>query len=361
VGESYTPLDMTRAEVVAFLEERFPPELAEEWDNSGLQVGELGGACEKVGVALDLSLEILPRLSGLDLLITHHPLLFRPLNCISTSTPLGEKIAALLTQGIACYALHTPYDLAQGGMGELLAGLLGLSELKPLAPRGKLLKLVVFVPSDHVEEVAQAIFAAGAGKIGRYGCCSFRSPGTGTFLPQPGTSPHIGEVGKLAQVDEVRLETVVPQERLTRVISAMLRAHPYEEVAYDLYPLEIAPGLHGLGRVGNLDRPAPASQVIATFSRELGAAGVQVYGERTREVSRVAVCGGSGGELWREALAAGAQLFLTGEIGYHQGLEAAEAGLTVAAYGHRESELPFVNHLASLLREAFPQLEVREL
>ena len=191
VGESYTPLDMTRAEVVAFLEDRFPPELAEEWDNSGLQVGELSGPCEKVAVALDLSLAILSQLSGVDLLVTHHPLIFRPLKAVPTSTPQGKKIAALMEENIACYALHTPYDTAQGGMGEVLAELLNLTDPKPLAPRGKLLKLVVFVPSGHVDEVAQALFSAGAGKIGRYGCCSFRSSGTGTFLPEPVSYTHL--------------------------------------------------------------------------------------------------------------------------------------------------------------------------
>lgn len=340
------------------MDELFPPVLAEDWDHSGLQVGDLSLPCRRVLVALDFEVALVERLQGVDLLITHHPLLFRPVKEIRPQTPQGRKIAALLREGTACYAVHTPYDSARGGMGERLSSLLGLRETEPLSPRGRLYKLVVFVPPDHVEPLKEAIFAAGAGKIGRYGHCSFRAEGTGTFLPEEGARPYIGEVGVEEQVREVRLETVVPAERLRTVIGAMLSAHPYEEVAYDIYPLELKDRRHGLGRVGRLAEPSRAGEVIEAFAQALGARNPVVYGDTEREVERVAVCGGSGGRLWQEALSSGAQLYLTGEMGYHEALAAAEAGLVTASFGHRETEKVFVGHVAGILRERFPEIEV---
>ncbi|MFH1609289.1 MAG: Nif3-like dinuclear metal center hexameric protein, partial [Candidatus Bipolaricaulota bacterium] len=212
----------------------------------------------------------------------------------------------------------------------------------------------------HVDAVAEAVFAAGAGEIGRYGRCSFRTPGVGTFLPGEGARPHVGEVGREERVDEVRLETVVPAERLPSVLAAMRGAHPYEEVAYDVYPLDNSAPLHGLGRVGDLPRPTPAHEVVQAFARSLGVAATAAYGDLGQEVRRVAVCGGSGRDLWEEALAAGAALFLTGEIGYHLGMNAAESGLATVAFGHRETERPFVPHVAKLLRERFLGAAVEE-
>ncbi len=349
---------MERRDVIAYLDELFPPNLAEDWDHSGLQVGDLSLPCRRVLVSLDLELGLVDRLQGVDLLITHHPLLFRPVREIRPETPQGRKIAALLREGTACYAVHTPYDAAREGMGDRLAGILGIRGAEPLAPRGKLYKLVVFVPPEAVEDVAGAVFAAGAGKIGRYGRCSFRAEGIGTFLPEEGTRPYIGEVGVEERVREIRLETIVPAERLQKVIGAMLSAHPYEEVAYDVYPLEIRDRRHGLGRVGTLPEPARAGEVIGRFAEAIDARNPTIYGDVGRTVEKVAVCGGSGGALWQDALASGAQLFLTGEVGYHEGLAAAEAGLTVAALGHRETEAVFVDHVAELIERRFPELEV---
>lgn len=351
---------VTRQDVTALLEERFPPTLALEWDHSGLQAGTLARPCRRAMVALDFDLSILPRLQGVDLLVTHHPLLFRPVHTIRPETPLGQKLRTLLTEDVACYAVHTPYDIAHGGLGEVLAAFLDLRGVRPLAPQGRLLKLVMFVPQGHVEAVADAVFSAGAGKIGRYGRCSFRAQGTGTFLPEVGARPYLGEVGKEERVAEVRLETVVPAERLPQVLRAMFSAHPYEEVAYDVYPLEGPPGLHGLGRVGELSGEAAGEDLAQKMATALGASQVQTYGDLTRPVGRVALCGGSGGTLWPDALAVGAELYITGEIDYHDGIAAAESGLAVVALGHRESERPFVGHVANILRQGFPGLEVME-
>ncbi|GAB4310269.1 MAG: Nif3-like dinuclear metal center hexameric protein [Candidatus Bipolaricaulota bacterium] len=352
---------MDRQDVVAFLDELFPPALAEDWDRSGLQVGPLERPCRRVVVALDFDLSLARDVGAVDLVVTHHPLLFRPLDRLLPETPLGEKLRFLLAAGAACYAVHTPYDIARGGMGEVLARSLPLASPRPLSPRGRLVKLVVFVPRGYEEAVADAVFTAGAGGIGRYSRCSFRTSGVGTFLAGPGARPFLGEVGTEERADEIRLETVVPAERLRSVLVAMKGTHPYEEVAYDVYPLENPSPVHGLGRVGDLPAPAAASEVVRRFGDALG--GVEpraVYGDLAREVRRVALCGGSGGDLWENALASGAELYLTGEIGYHQGWAASESGLAVVAVGHRETEQPFVGHVGRLLRERFPDLMVVE-
>lgn len=352
---------MQRLEVVAFLEERFPKVLAEEWDHTGLQVGPLHAPCQRVLVTLDLGLHHLPQLAQVDLVVTHHPLLFRPLEAVEPETPLGQKLRALLSAGTALYALHTPYDVARGGLNDLLAECLDLQETQPLRPRGKLHKLVVFVPATYEEAVAQALFAAGAGKIGKYSHCSFRVRGIGTFQPEEGAKPFIGEVGREEHVEEIRLETIVPEEKLEQVIRAMLATHPYEEVAYDVYLLTNRSELHGLGRVGSLPKPLRVSALLERFAEALRVPGPKaVFGARDREVLRVAVCGGSAGDLVPAAIEAKAELLLAGEMGYHRAQEAVEAGLTVALFGHAETEQPFVEHVARLLRERFPGLEVME-
>lgn len=352
---------MQRADVMAFLEERFPLSLAEEWDHCGLQVGNGVDPCRRVLVVLDLELQHLALLPDVDLVVAHHPLLFRPLWEIHPTTPLGCKLHALLEHNVALFALHTPYDVAQGGLGEVLAGYLGLREVRPLLPRGQVLKLVVFVPAGYEEVVADALFAAGAGKIGKYGRCSFRAKGIGTFLPEEGARPFLGEVGREERTEEVRLETIVPAERVEAVVEAMRAAHPYEEVAYDLYPLGNKPALHGLGRVGDLPEPRDLSLVLQEFAQRLGVDGPQeVVGPREREIRRIAVCGGSGGDLILQAIAAGAELYITGEASYHRLKEAEEAGLTVALFGHAQTERPFVGQIAGLLRAEYPTIEVVE-
>jgi dinuclear metal center YbgI/SA1388 family protein len=352
---------MHRREVVAFLEERFPLNLAEEWDRCGLEVGDLASPCRRVLVVLDLEMSHLKLLPQADLVVTHHPLLFRPVSEIRVDTPLGQKLKALLSADVALFSLHTPYDSAQGGLGEVLAGYLGLKNVEPLLPRGKLLKLVVYVPAGYEERVAQAIFAAGAGKLGKYGHCSFRTQGIGTFLPEEGAHPFLGEIGKEEHVNEIRLETILPAEKVDQVVEAMLAAHPYEEVAYDLYPLAQKSSLHGLGRIGELPAPRTVSQVLDQFAENLGGLEPKiVVGPRDREIQRVAVCGGSGEALIPQAIAKGAELFITGEAGYHRLREAEETGLTVAIFGHAETEKPFVWHVAGLLRQAFSELEVVE-
>jgi len=337
----------------------FPPSIAEEGDRTGLQVGPLDEDCRSVLVALDLENRHLESLAGVDLVVTHHPLFVTPVTSVDPRRPLGRKLSALLASGTACYSVHTPYDSAQGGMGDVLAGAIELKEGRPLWSRGHLLKLVTFIPEEHVEAVADAVFASGAGHLGQYSRCSFRTMGTGTFLPQEGASPFKGQVGREERGKEVRLETIVPAEVRSSVEQALVEAHPYEEVAYDLYPLERGGRRHGPGRIGTLPSTQPATEVASRMCDFLEIdAPRALYGEEDRRVQRVAVCGGAGWGVWRAALDEGAELLLTGEMGYHAGCEAGESGLTVACFGHRESEKPFVDHVSSLLRKHCAELRV---
>jgi hypothetical protein len=229
-------------------------------------------------------------------------------------------------------------------------GLAGSRALSPTHPE-KLLKLAVFVPEGHVEQVRQAIADAGAGHIGNYSHCTFQTAGTGTFLPLDGAKPFIGKPGQLEYAAEFRLETVMPEAVSSRVLSAMLKAHPYEEVAYDIYTLNNSVTSHGLGRVGQLAEPVAFTDFAANVKNALGISYVRAAGDTARTVRVVAVCGGAGGSLIRNAAAVGADVLVTGDVKYHEAQEAQELGLAVIDAGHFATEQPVVEAVAAYLRQ----------
>jgi len=242
-------------DLIGLIHKLYPPEMAEEWDNVGLQVGDPGAALERVLVALDPSLTAVEaaRLTGAQALVTHHPLLFHPIKRLTPDDAVGQVLWAAVRSGVAIISAHTNLDCAVDGLNRWLAECLGISECAPLQPApGNYLKLYVYVPEGYELAVAEALFSAGAGEIGAYDQCSFRSRGTGTFRAGVGTSPFIGEAGRSEEVEEIRLETIVPRRKLARVLEKMLKAHPYEEVAYDLVPLQNQSPGAGLGRGHNV-------------------------------------------------------------------------------------------------------------
>jgi dinuclear metal center YbgI/SA1388 family protein len=339
--------------IIAALERLAPRELAAGWDNVGLLVGSPEQEVASLLVALDVTPEVAERAAaaGVDLIVAHHPLIFKSLKAIRTDMPQGRTLAALLAAGIAVYAAHTNLDAADGGVNDILAARLGLTDLQPLAVEGRerLLKLAVFVPEGHVEAVRTAITAAGAGHIGNYSHCTFQTPGTGTFLPLAGTKPFIGKQGKLEYAAEYRLETIMPEGAAAAVVDAMLRAHPYEEVAYDVYVLNNPGRAFGLGRVGRLATPEPLDAFIRRLKAALGLVQVRTAGPADRRVGTVAVCGGSGADLLATASAAGADVLVTGDVKYHEALEAAAIGLTVVDAGHFATERPALEAVAAHL------------
>lgn len=343
------------SQIVGFFEELFPPRLAENWDNIGLQVGDPRAEVEKILITLDVTEDVVDEAIGLgvQLIFSHHPLIFKALNCVRLDHPTDRLVARLIKNDIALYTAHTNLDSAANGLNHLLAELLDLSDAMVLlpSPAEKFCKLAVFVPEDYLATVRQAICQAGAGWIGRYSCCTFSTLGQGTFLPLDGTRPFLGGCGELAKVSEFRLETIVPPDKLSQVLQALRDSHPYEEIAYDLYPLEMPVGKSGLGRVGNLTKPLTLLQLAERVKGVLLADQLKLVGPTDRMISRAAVCGGAGADLIQQAKAAGAQCLITGDVKYHQAGEAAALDLGLIDAGHYQTEYGIIQPLASYLQK----------
>ena len=335
-------------DIAEALEGIAPILLSEAWDNSGLQVGDPASEANRALVALTPSGEVFEEAEGMgaNFLLFHHPLIFDPLKSVDTGTYPGELVARAILSGLAIYAAHTSYDAAPEGVSVALAEELGLrGPFKVVSPRGSLRKLAIFVPEENVEAVADALAGAGAGVIGEYTHCTFRTQGTGTFLGGEATDPYLGEKGRLEKVEEIRLETVVPAHAAGRAAAAATAAHPYEETALDLYPIEGHPEGCGYGRIGTLPEPMTLEELREHVANSLGSPTRLVAG-RDRRVERVAVLGGSGGSFIREVAAGGAQAYVTGDLDYHDALLADSLGLAAIDAGHAATELPSLEPLA---------------
>lgn len=349
----------TIRQVTAALEEMAPVTLAESWDKVGLQVGDPNRTAKKVLLSLDSNdegvIDEAIRI-GADLIIAHHAMIFKAVQTIRTDTPYGRKLGKLLSHNVGVYVAHTNLDIAEGGINDILASHLHLEDVQILSRvhNTRLKKLVVFVPETHHDQVRQAIGDAGAGWIGNYSHCTFNTPGEGTFVPQEGTNPFIGEQGQLERVKEIRLETVVSDHNQDKVIAEMLAAHPYEEVAYDLYPLEIMGQELGVGRVGNLVQEMTLEQFAQFVKQQFEVPTVRIVGPHDRKIRRVAVLGGSGEEYYPEALKKGADVYVTGDIRYHYAQDALAEGLCLLDPGHNTEKvcLPSLQaYLSAKMRE----------
>lgn len=345
-------------DIVAFLEQLAPRALAESWDNTGLAVGDPQQEVRRVLIALDVLDSVIAEAveKKADLIVTHHPmLLFRKIQSITKDDVLGGRIYRLIQNNVAALSAHTNLDIVAGGVNDVLAETLGITEVELLeeTQAEALKKLVVYVPLTHMEEVRQAICQAGGGHIGGYADCTFYTKGEGTFLPMAGTKPYIGMPGTAERVEEARLETIVPQSRLADVIAAMCQAHPYEEVAYDVYSVEQKGKREGIGRIGRLQEPMTLQAFAAVLTQRLGVAGVlRLVGDPQKEIRRVALCGGSGAEYIAVAAKKGADLYITGDLKYHEAQKALEMGLCVADVTHYASEAVVLPVLERLLKKA---------
>lgn len=358
-------MSVTVQQVAAVLTDLAPEHLAEEWDNVGLLVGDPAGTVARVLVTLDVTAAVLDEAAaqGCEMIVAHHPVIFRPLARLRPDDPASALAYEAARRGVHLYAAHTNLDHAAGGTSDALAARLGVLNPRVLVPRTGTgdYKLVVFTPPEAVDAVIAALAEAGAGRIGAYSHCTFRSPGTGTYLPLAGAQPYAGTVGQLEQAEELRLETVVPRARLGPAISAMIAAHPYEEVAYDVYRLENDAANAGAGRIGPLPEPMTLGQFAAHVQAQLNPAHCRVVGDPHRPVKMVAVLGGSGGSFLDAAHRAGADVFVTGDLKHHEALHALALGLAVIDAGHDATERPVLARLVETLREKLPGLdEVRE-
>lgn len=340
-------------DVIKEIEALAPPTLSEKWDNSGLQVGDPSGKVERVLVALTPLAEVFDEAEEnvANFVLFHHPLIFGGLDSVDEGAYPGDLIARAVRASITVYAAHTSYDAAPDGVSVALADALGLRPPRAVvSPAGEIKKLVVFTPQGHVEAVAEALAGSGAGEIGDYTRCAFRAPGTGTFLPGSGSDPHLGDPGKLEYADEIRLETVVPAHLLPGAIAAMKTAHPYEEVAHDIYPVEGHPEGCGYGRCGLLHEPLSATGLRDFTTEKLGfEARLVADPSRGARIEKVAVLGGSGGSFLREVAASGADAYITADLDYHDALLAESLGLVAIDAGHAATELPSLAPLARRL------------
>jgi dinuclear metal center YbgI/SA1388 family protein len=353
---------LTVAAVVDFLESFAPLHLAADWDNVGLLLGDRGAAVERVVTCLTVTPDVAAETveAQAQLLVTHHPVLFRGVKRLTTANAEGRMLLALIQAGVSVYSPHTAFDNTADGINDALARRLGLTDVVALRRReapGQC-KIVVFVPDADLARVSEALFVAGAGHIGPYSECSFRLAGTGTFFGSDAANPTVGQKGRREEVSEWRLEVVCPATAVERVVAALRKAHSYEEPAYDVYPLHTLRSSLGEGRIGRLPRATTLDKLARTVKTSLRAGKVQVVGEPEQTVERVGIVCGAGGELLSDAVRARADVFLTGELRFHDSLAAQAQGLALCLPGHYATERLGIEELAVRLQEKWPALQV---
>jgi dinuclear metal center YbgI/SA1388 family protein len=344
-------------EIVERINKIAPLELAQDWDNVGLLIGDPEKNVKNILLTIDITKEVLSEAikQKAELIISYHPVIWDGLKKITTDSR-ADIVYKIIRSGIAVFSIHTALDVIPGGVNDGLADILGIRDTKPLGdyvenPAGDNYKLVVFVPAASLAKVSNAVFAAGAGAIGNYSNCSFGAEGTGTFLPLEGAHPAIGRKGKYEKVAEIRFETIVPAKMLEPVIEAMIKAHPYETPAFDIFRLYNEQGKFGLGRIGQLTQPLKMPQIIEKIKKVTGAKAVGLVGDGNKLVKTAAVCAGTCGQIINLVIAAKADLYLTGELKHHQALAAQEAGLTCICLSHTVSERFILKKLAKQLQK----------
>lgn len=348
-------MDYKVKDIISAMNQLAPESLAMEWDRVGLQIGSPENKVSTIFLALDLTEACLSEAEPYrpDMIITHHPFLFSPITSIQTDRIPGKIIQRLLATDTALYAAHTNMDIARGGLNDWLSNKLGLQEINLLEKTSSesMMKLVVYVPDDDVENVAEAMAIAGAGHIGKYSHCSFRSQGTGTFKPLEGASPAIGSINKMEKVSEKRLETIAPEKHLAHVIDAMTKAHPYEEAAYDVFELYQRGEKQGIGRIGSLPEPVHAKRFIERLKQVLNLNTLQWVEVSKTHISKVAVLTGSGASAIEEAAKNGCDALVTGDVKYHDAQLAESLGIHLFDVGHFESEICFTEIVEAHLKK----------
>ena len=353
----------TIADLLACLEKIAPLALAEAWDNVGLLLGDRSSNVRCIGLALDVTPSVLAQAKKrqVDCLITHHPLLFQAQKRFLADRWPDKAVLEMAARNMSLIALHTNLDKVTGGVNDCLAAALRLKHVRPLTTEPLVMrKLAVFVPETHAGLVAQAVFDAGAGRLGDYCDCAFASSGTGTFRPLSGAQPFIGQVGQIERVAEVRLETLMPADGTERMVAALKAAHPYEEPAYDVYDLQTPFSRPGLGRIGEWEEAMTMTQAAALVKQLLSVSALR-FTDNGRFVKTIALCGGSGCDLWPVARQAGADLLVTADCKYHEAQQACLEGINLLDLGHDDSERVVLAPLAERLREVFSDMTAADI
>ena len=352
---------MKLKEIISFFNELAPFALQEEYDNSGLQIGNPEKEIKAALLCIDITEEVLEEAlkTGSDLIISHHPLIFKGIRKISGQNMIERIIEKSIKNDIALLSVHTNIDAVAGGVNKKICTKLGLKDTKILTPaKGKLLKLAFFVPVKNAEEVRKAVFNAGAGVIGNYDSCSYNLEGKGSFRAGEETDPYVGEKGKIHFEEEIRVETIMPSYIKNEVISSMIKAHPYEEVAYDIYPLENDWQQAGMGMTGYFEEPMEEHDFLNAVKTVFNAACIKYTSLRNEKIKKVAVCGGSGSSLLSNAISSGSDAFITGDFKYHQFFDA-DYKIIIADVGHFESEQFTKDLIFRILKDKFPNFALR--
>ncbi len=349
---------MKLSDLISAMEQIAPTRYAEAWDNVGLLAGDPAQQVSKVLLTIDYTADVADeaRRLGCDAVIAYHPPIFDAIKRITAESLIFDAIR----RGMAIYSPHTALDVAEGGTNDVLCDILGLQDRSPLRlaeTKASQYKLVTFVPEEHLERVSRALFDAGAGRIGKYNSCSFRSNGIGTFFGEEGSQPTVGQSGRLEQAPEIRIETVVPIACVAQVVRALRQAHPYEEPAFDLQQLAATPEGIGLGRIGTFAQPIDRALMIDRVKNGLGIDHLLIAGPPSGKALRAAVCAGACGDLLNDALAQKADVYVSGEMRHHDALRAAGAGMTVICTLHSNSERVTLKRLKDRLAKELPGLE----
>ncbi|MCM3710872.1 Nif3-like dinuclear metal center hexameric protein [Sporosarcina luteola] len=342
-------------EIINLFEQWSPKRFAEDWDPVGLHIGQLNRPVDRVVITLDVNEAVVDEAieKGANLIIAHHPPIFSPMKHIWTDTPQGRLIEKCIKNDISVYAAHTNLDVAPGGVNDLLASRLGLEDIEVMEPTisDPLYKLAVFCPVEHADELREELARSGAGAIGDYAGCSFTSTGVGRFTPAAGAAPFIGEVGKTEEVAEERIEVVLPGPLRSKVLKAMLAAHPYEEPAYDFFVLDQRTQEFGLGRVGKLPAAMELNEFANFVKQALDVPAARIVGDLSKPVRKIAVLGGSGSKYIRAAKRKGADVFVTGDMDFHSAQDAEMMDLAIVDPGHHVEKV-MVEGVARYMEQA---------
>ncbi len=326
-----------------------PLELQQGYDNSGLQVGNIDQEVKNIAITLDVDLGTITKAvkKNANLIISHHPMIFKPLKNVSTRNSTGRRIFDAIKNDICIYSCHTNFDSAFGGLNDILAKMVGVGKLSPLVKHEdqSLCKLVVFIPIGYEKRVKDALFAAGAGTIGAYLDCSFSQRGRGTFAAPQDSNPFIGERGKDNSVNETRLEVIMRKSLTDKAIAVLMSVHPYEEPAFDIYPLMGVEQNAGIGRVGELREKTTLGALTELVKDKLKIKKLRCVGKEKSKVKKVAICTGSGGSLIGRVIAKGADVYITGDVKYHEAKQAEESGLNIIDAGHFATEVIFTDFM----------------
>ena len=350
--------------IIQLFEEFAPKHLAVEDDAIGLQIGTLNKDVKRVMVTLDVLESVVDEAieRDVDLIIAHHPPIFRPLEQVNDRSAAGRITMKCIRHDISVYVAHTNLDVCVGGVNDWMSQALGLHDLDVLVPtyHEPMYKLSVFVPTTHEQLVSEALGRAGAGRLGNYADCQFKVTGSGQFTPLDGADPFIGKMKQTEVVKETRIETIVRERDKKRVLTAMRAAHPYEEIAYDLVRDDIPGPVLGLGRIGRLPEPMPLDQFAAHVKRAFGVEGVRVVGDSDQRIEKVAVLGGDGNKYVSTAHFKGADAYVTGDLYFHVAHDAMALGLAVVDPGHHVESV-MKRGVVDVMKEKVKQSNIKDV